>query len=127
MKKNRKLFCIILLMLCLILILSATINVNAADGGFKVGKDAFSTTVSSKANDMARNSAVMAITLVRIVGVTIAVVMLFVIAIKYMVSSAGDRADIKKHAFVYVVGAFVLFAATGILGLISDLAQNISE
>ena len=76
---------------------------------------------------MIKSSATLTITIVRIAGVSIAVVMLLVIAMKYMMSSAGDRADIKKHAVAYVVGAVMLFAATGILGLINEIAGTISE
>ncbi len=67
------------------------------------------------------------IAVVRIVGATIAVVMLFVVAIKYMTSSAGDRADIKKHAVAYVVGAFVLFGAVGILGVLDNIGGSIGN
>lgn len=62
------------------------------------------------------------ITAVRIGAVTIALAVLLVIAMKYMVSSAGDRADIKKHAVAYVTGAVILFAVSGILGMIEEIA-----
>ena len=45
---------------------------------------------------------------------------LMTIAAKYMMASAGDRADIKKYAFNYIVGAVILFAASGILTMIRD-------
>ncbi len=66
------------------------------------------------------------ITLVRIVGTGVAIIMLIVLAIKYISAAPGDKADIKKHAVVYVVGAVVLFAATGILGIVQKFASNIS-
>lgn len=52
--------------------------------------------------------------------------MLIVLAMKYMVAAPGDKADIKKHAIVYVVGAIVLFATTQILEIIAKFAGNIS-
>ena len=123
MKKIKKVMYIIFL---IILLLSFN-NSFADDSAFEVGKDAFNSTVSSKADKMIKSSATLTITIVRIAGVSIAVVMLLVIAMKYMMSSAGDRADIKKHAVAYVVGAVMLFAATGILGLINEIAGTISE
>lgn len=60
----------------------------------------------------------------RIIGVTIALVMLLAIAMKYMISSAGDRADIKKHAVAYVVGAVVLFGATNIIAALIDFTDK---
>ena len=61
----------------------------------------------------------------QVVGTGVAVIMLIVLAIKYLTASAADRAEIKKSAFVYVVGAVVLFAASGILGIISKLSSNV--
>ena len=63
--------------------------------------------------------------IVRIVGVGIALVILLVIACKYMFASAGDRAEIKKHAVPYVVGAVVMIGASGILTVLIDFSANI--
>ena len=61
----------------------------------------------------------------RIVCVTIAIVILLAISMKYMMSAPGDRADIKKHAIHYVIGAFILFGVTGILGILDNFAKQI--
>ena len=66
-----------------------------------------------------------AMTIVQVVGVGVAIIMLIVLAIKYISAAPGDKADIKKHAVVYVVGAVVLFAASGILGIVKNFAGNI--
>ena len=60
-----------------------------------------------------------------IAGVTIPVVMLLAVAMNYMMSSAGDRADIKKHAIAYVVGAVVLFGATNIIAAIIEFTDQV--
>lgn len=66
------------------------------------------------------------LTVVQVVGSGIAVIMLIVLAIKYISAAPSDKAEIKKHAVVYVVGAVVLFAATGIIGIVRNFAtQNI--
>ncbi len=66
-------------------------------------------------------------TIARIVSVTIAIVMLLVIGMKYMIASPGDRADIKKHAVAYVIGAFILFGVSGILTILLTFAEQISN
>lgn len=64
-------------------------------------------------------------TAIRVVGVAVAIVMLLVIAMKYMTAAPGEKADIKKSAIVYVVGAVVLFGVTQILSVISTFALSI--
>lgn len=62
----------------------------------------------------------------QVVGMIVAVVMLVVLAIKYISSAPNDKAEIKKHAVVYIVGAIVLFAASGLLGIIRNVSSMIS-
>ena len=63
---------------------------------------------------------------VQVIGVAVAVIMLIVLAIKYISAAPNDKAEIKKHAIVYVVGAVVLFAASGILGIVRGFADTIN-
>ena len=66
--------------------------------------------------------------IIKIAAVGTALIMLAVLAMKYMSSAPSDRATIKKHAVVYVVGACVLFGAAGILNIIENFAtQNIPD
>lgn len=120
----KKIICISLLLICLSSILISVVNAEA----FVTEENEFLTEAQeSKINDLTENSAKTAVTVIRIAGVTIAIVMILAISIKYMVSSAGDRADIKKHAVAYVVGAFILFGAVGILGALNNFANNITK
>lgn len=64
------------------------------------------------------------ISVVRVVGMCIAITLLLIIAMKYMTAAPGEKADIKKASIAYVVGALVLFGAVGILGIISDFASS---
>ena len=52
------------------------------------------------------------LSVIQVIGVAVAVIMLMVLAIKYMIASSSDRADIKKHAIIYVTGAILLFGAS---------------
>lgn len=66
--------------------------------------------------------------IIKIVAIGVALIMLAVLAMKYMTSAPSDRATIKKHAVVYVVGAIVLFGAAGILNIIENFAtKNIPD
>ncbi len=62
--------------------------------------------------------------LAQVIGIAVAVIMLIVLAIKYISAAPGDKAEIKKHAVVYIVGAVVLFAASGIIQIIKTFATN---
>lgn len=68
----------------------------------------------------------MFLTVAQIIGVAVAIIMLIVLAIKYISAAPNDKAEIKKHAVVYIVGAIVLFAASGLLGIIKNFAGQIS-
>lgn len=50
-------------------------------------------------------------------GYIIGFAMLLYIGIKYMMSAANDKADMKKALIGYVIGAIILFGASTIIGL----------
>ena len=60
------------------------------------------------------------------IGMIVAVVMLVFLAIKYMSSSPNDKAEIKKHIVVWVVGAVLLFAASGAVKLMQGLGGAVN-
>lgn len=133
----KKMSVLIIVFMILTSICCIRVNANSADDGgedlssssnpnFQL--DAFDTATdegTEKANNMVNKAAANVISIARIICVTIAIVMLLVIAMKYMVSAPGDRADIKKHAVNYVIGAFVLFGISGILTILNNFAQQI--
>lgn len=65
------------------------------------------------------------ITIARVICAGVAVAMLCILGMKYMTSAPSEKADIKKHAVVYIVGAVVMFACTGILGIIQNFASSL--
>ena len=58
----------------------------------------------------------------RTIGVGVAIIMLIVLAIQYISASPEGKAELKKTATIYVVGAVVLFAASGILTIVKRFA-----
>ena len=53
-----------------------------------------------------------------------AVILLIVLAIKYMTSSPEGKADIKKTALIYVVGAALMFGTTIVLEAIKSMMTD---
>ena len=106
------------LSIILISVLAISISTTVFAGAFLNASEFDNVDKATNVTNMVKTSAETTISILRIGGVTIAVVMLLAVAMKYMLSSAGDRADIKKYAMNYVIGAIILFGAAGILGII---------
>lgn len=53
-----------------------------------------------------------------------AVVMLLVLGVKYITASPEGKADIKKTAVQYVIGAVLVFAAATVLQIIKSLSTS---
>lgn len=54
-----------------------------------------------------------------------AVVMLLYLGIKYITASPEGKAEIKKSAIIYVIGAVLVFAAGTVLNIIKSLTPKI--
>ena len=68
-----------------------------------------------------------ALGIIRVVGTGIAMIGLLIIAIRYMAASPGQRADYKKNLIGFTIGAFILIAASQILGIISTLSSDVMK
>lgn len=123
MKGNLKLFMKIFLILTVLIgVISVTSNVFAFDWG------AASTAVDSAGGVTSVDTAATNVTgailnVCKVVAVGIALIMIVIIAAKYMLASAGDRADIKKHAVAYITGAVILFASAGLVQVMQSFAE----
>lgn len=67
------------------------------------------------------------ISIVQVFGIFIAVAMCMSLGIKYMYSSPGDRAQIKNHLTIYVIGAVVMFGSAGILQIIKTFFVEVTK
>ena len=77
------------------------------------------TSVKTQANNIIR--------IVQVIATAGAVIILIWLGVKYMSAAPSERADIKKSAVIYIVGAVLLFATTGILGIIQTFAGDLAE
>lgn len=89
----------------------------------KYGNDASPSggTDASEITEATTTIAGVIVSAVRIVGTGVALIMLTVIAIKYLLAAPGDRADIKKSSFQYIVGAVIVFGSAQILGVLVNV------
>lgn len=62
---------------------------------------------------------------IQTIAVAAAVIMLMFVGIKFVTASPEGKAEVKKIAVIYVVGAVLLFAATGILEIVKSLSENV--
>ena len=61
----------------------------------------------------------------QVVGVGVAIIMLVMLAIKYLSAAPNEKAEIKKSVSIYVLGAVLLFAASGVLEIVQQFANNV--
>ena len=111
------------------MLLVALIAVFASQAVFAIDPDTDSLTSTFKsekdtsgATNAATNIIGIIINVAQVIGVGVAIIMLIVLAIKYIAASPEGKAEIKKNATIYIVGAVILFAASGILGIIRRFA-----
>lgn len=64
------------------------------------------------------------INIAQIIGMGVAIIMLVVLAIQYIAAAPEGKAEIKKNATIYIVGAIILFAAAAILEIIKNFAES---
>ena len=129
MNKIKKQVLIIVLLIAIMFTVISSINQVFSIVYEAAMKQALTNTETDKttgASNAVTNVTATVITSIRIIGVCVAVSMLLVLAMKYMSAAPGEKADIKKSAVVYVVGAIILFAVVGILGIISSFSSVIS-
>lgn len=67
------------------------------------------------------------ISLIRTVGMVIAVIILMVLGIKYMMGSSEEKASYKKTMMPYLIGAVLLFAASALAGMVFDFAGSLNS
>lgn len=130
MKSVKRVVVVLIIMLLFTSIIFSNNVFAEAAGGFnmmdEINKRA---TASGKSNDALVKSVTdlsgSVITIARVICSGVAVAMLIVLGMKYMSAAPSEKADIKKHAVVYIVGAVVMFACTAILGIIQKFAATI--
>lgn len=116
--KNKTLKIIAVLLIAIALITLSTTIVRATTGFEPIEPKPAGT-----AGEKVTNTAGRILTIVRIVGMAVAVIMLTILGIKYVAASPNEKADYKKGMTVYVVGAVLLFGASALLSVIQKFVE----
>ena len=113
----KKIIKIIILMIVVIILLNLSVFADSMLDDFKTVTDTSGTeTIGETLGKV--------IYLFQVIGMGVAVITLSALGIKYLVSSASERAEIRKHMVIYVLGATLLFGASGISLLIRNFASS---
>lgn len=122
---NRKVMKVVSILLMVLMVVAMLSTSAFASSWDNIDTDMFANTKDeSGATGSATNLIGAIISIVQVVGMGVAIIMLIVMAIKYISAAPSEKAEIKKGMTIYIVGAIVLFAASGILGIIKNFASS---
>ena len=107
-----------------VMFVGTLLNVSFADDNFSFTRFDGEDYKSTAANDAAEKAMGTAINTIKIVGTGTAIVMITYMGIKYMMAAPSEKAEFKKSASIYIVGAVLIFAATNILAIIIDFTSK---
>ena len=119
----KKMIKVMSLSIALMLMLAAVAMPVMATGSLTIPKPNYGAQGTQGIQNAGSNIAGIAAT----VGIAVALVILIWLAIKYITAAPSDKADIKKSATAYVIGAVLLFAASGVLGLIQAFGTQLGN
>lgn len=119
--KTLKIMSVLVLIAMVVMCLSNIVMAADSDLLDPKGVTATPTTASGSVSNIV--SQVLGI--VQVIAIGVAVIMLVVLAIKYISAAPSEKADIKKGLTVYIIGAILLFGASGILQIIKSFAGQI--
>lgn len=63
--------------------------------------------------------------MIRVVGTATAIVTLTYLGVKYIMAAPEGKADFKKSAYIYIVGAILVFAASNVLAIVYKFAESL--
>ena len=63
----------------------------------------------------------------RFAGAGIALIALVIIAMKYLYSSPGEKADYKKNLVVYAIGGVGMFSVASLLSMVEEFSGKIFQ
>jgi trbC/VIRB2 family len=108
--------------LVIAMMLVSTVSTVFAEGAAEVlgklkGNTGAATAVTTTANNI--------IGIVQVICYAAAVIMLVMLGVKFITASPEGKAEIKKSAIIYVIGAVIVFAAGTLLSVISSVSTNV--
>ena len=108
--------------LVIAMMLVSTLSAVFATGAAGVLKDLNGNTGAATAVTKTANNI---IGIVQVICYAAAVIMLVLVGVKFITASPEGKAEIKKSAIQYVIGAIIVFAAGALLGVILNLSNSV--
>lgn len=115
-KKNKKIISLVMTVLMILLSFSITYA-----NGFPSGL----TPASEKVGNDIKNMGNKATGYVLWAANAVAMGMLIYVGIRYAMAPANERADIKGGTIKYLIGAIIIFGATGVFAIIKSIADSV--
>lgn len=124
--QKKKIINIIILLLIFITVLSFN-NKIYAEGSYDPTEDPmdFKPAVSVSQETELRTRIEAILGAINVIGVVVSIVAIVIIGIKYMLGSIEEKAEYKKTAMIYLIGAFLIFSVTTIPNILYKIGRNI--
>ena len=66
------------------------------------------------------------VSVIQVIGIIVTIVSLILIGIKYMTGSLEEKADYKKSMIILLIGVFIFFFLTQLLGVIIKVSEGLT-
>lgn len=126
MQKN-KIIKIILISIVMIITLINFINVAYAAVDPAENPGYYNPTQSTTNDSKLTEKVGVILGIINVVGIVVSVITLMVVGIKYMFGSIDEKAEYKKTAITYFIGAALVFGVTTIPNILYRIGQNVQN
>lgn len=124
MVKNNKLFKVLLIILIAISIVASFSGVVNATDIDSFSKNITATQPSGFSDNTITNTTGNILYVIQAVGIAAGVIIIAYMGVKYITSSPDGKAELKKQAYVYILGAAFLILAPTIASAVFHLLQT---
>ncbi len=127
MRKNKVIIFLITILLLMITILNIGVEVFADDSTSMVDPTedpGYYKPTNTYGDGYLTNKAGNLLQVINVIGVVVSVITLMIIGIKYMLGSIEEKAEYKKTAIIYLIGAALLFGGTTIPNILYKIGKN---
>ncbi len=121
-KRNLKILLTIFLVILLVLMISCSLS-----SVYALSFDDLDTSTATADVGGIQNIGINIISIISSVGMVVAVVVLMVLGVKYMIGSTEEKSKYKDSMMPFIVGALLLFAASGIAKMVYNAANSFND
>lgn len=118
---NKNLMTIITILFLIMLLFNTTVEASSVVSDIKSNMS-----TSTNVSNSVKSTGQTVLGVLNIVATGTAIVMLLYIAIKYMISAPDAKAEYKKTATMYAIGAVIIFIAPKLARMVINMSQNIT-